>query len=124
MLSVASELGVARPRVRGFPSCHSFSILGDSTLIQNLQRFLQFSEVATVNYCRHEAHHSQPSNRLIQQRTVRCAKKNSALGEFMAGARIKFPNIKSCKPQNPAVFCTAERLLGLYNQESRDKKNC
>ena len=49
MLSVASELGVARPRVRGFPSCHSFSILGDSTLIQNLQRFLQFSEVATVN---------------------------------------------------------------------------
>ena len=40
----------------------------------------------------------------------------------MAGAKIKFPNTKSCKPENPAVFCTAERLLGLYNQDSGDQK--
>jgi hypothetical protein len=38
----------------------------------------------------------------------------------MAGAKIKFPNTKSCKAENPAVLCTAERLLGLYNQDSGD----
>jgi hypothetical protein len=40
----------------------------------------------------------------------------------MVGAKIKFPNTKSCKRENPAVFCTAERLLGLYNQDSGDPK--
>ena len=34
--------------------------------------------------------------------------------------RFKFPNTKSCKPEHPAVLCTAERLLGLYNQDSGD----
>jgi hypothetical protein len=40
----------------------------------------------------------------------------------MAGAKIKFPDTKSCKLGNDAVFCTAERLLGLYNQDSGDPK--
>ena len=36
------------------------------------------------------------------------------------GAKIKFPDPKSCKPQDPAVLCPAERVLGLYNQDSGD----
>lgn len=38
----------------------------------------------------------------------------------MPGKKIKFPNTKSCKPEKPAVLCTAERVLGLYNQGSGD----
>lgn len=36
----------------------------------------------------------------------------------MAGARIKFPDPKKCTQENPAVLCPADRLLGLYNQDS------
>lgn len=32
--------------------------------------------------------------------------------------KFKFPDPKSCKPENPAVLCTAERLLALYNQSN------
>lgn len=38
----------------------------------------------------------------------------------MAGARIKFPNTKSCTRGNRAVLCTADRLIELYNQNSGD----
>lgn len=34
----------------------------------------------------------------------------------MAGNKFKFPDSKECSPNNPAVFCTAERVLNLYNQ--------
>ncbi len=36
----------------------------------------------------------------------------------MAGAKIKFPDPKKCTLENPVVLCPAERLLGLYNQDS------
>ena len=36
------------------------------------------------------------------------------------GAKIKFPDPKSCKQDNPGVLCPAERVLGLYNQDSGD----
>ena len=36
----------------------------------------------------------------------------------MPGAKLKFPNPKNCKPQNPAVLCPANRVIGLYNQDS------
>ena len=36
----------------------------------------------------------------------------------MPGAKLKFPNPKICKPQNPAVLCPADRVIGLYNQDS------
>lgn len=39
----------------------------------------------------------------------------------MVGAKLKFPDPKSCKPQDPAVLCPADRVLGLYNQGSGDK---
>lgn len=33
-------------------------------------------------------------------------------------AKFKFPNAKSRSPDKPAVFCPAERVLNLYNQEN------
>jgi hypothetical protein len=34
----------------------------------------------------------------------------------MRGRKLKFPNVKSCPPQSPAVLCPASRVIGLYNQ--------
>lgn len=39
----------------------------------------------------------------------------------MPGAKLKFPKSKEYKPAAPAVMCPAERVLGLYNQDSGDK---
>ena len=36
------------------------------------------------------------------------------------GANLKFPNPNNCKPKDPAVLCTAGRVLKLYNQDSGD----
>jgi hypothetical protein len=36
----------------------------------------------------------------------------------MAGPKFKFPNPKNCKPKDPAVLCTADRVLSIYNQDS------
>jgi hypothetical protein len=38
----------------------------------------------------------------------------------MRGKKLKFPTPGSVKPENPAVLCTADRVLGLYNQNSGD----
>ena len=32
----------------------------------------------------------------------------------------KFPSPGHFKPDHPAVYCSAERVLGLYNQDSED----
>jgi hypothetical protein len=38
-------------------------------------------------------------------------------------AKLKFPNPKDCKRDNPAIICPAERVLGLYNDvPGHDKK--
>ena len=37
-------------------------------------------------------------------------------------ARIKFPSPGNCKPADQAVLCPADRVLGLYNQDSEDTK--
>jgi hypothetical protein len=36
----------------------------------------------------------------------------------MPGRRLKFPDPNACKPNDPAVLCPAERVIGLYNQNS------
>jgi hypothetical protein len=36
----------------------------------------------------------------------------------MPGRRLKFPDPKDCKAKEPAVLCPAERVIGLYNQNS------
>ncbi len=36
------------------------------------------------------------------------------------GRDRKFPNPNDFKPVDPAIFCSAERVLGLYNQDSGD----
>lgn len=38
----------------------------------------------------------------------------------MRGTKLKSPNPKGCKPENPAVLCPAERAIDLYNQYSGD----
>lgn len=38
------------------------------------------------------------------------------------GAKLKFPEPKDYKPAQPAILCPAERVIGLYNQNSG--KNC
>ncbi|HTE41640.1 MAG TPA: hypothetical protein VK629_12465 [Steroidobacteraceae bacterium] len=38
----------------------------------------------------------------------------------MPGKKLKFPIPSSVKPDNPAVLCTADRVLGLYNENSGD----
>jgi hypothetical protein len=32
--------------------------------------------------------------------------------------KIKFPTPADCKPAEPAVLCPADRVIGLYNQDS------
>ena len=32
--------------------------------------------------------------------------------------RLKFPEPKHYKPEHPAVFCPAQRVIGLYTQDS------
>ncbi len=36
----------------------------------------------------------------------------------MAGKRFKFPDSKARSANDPATFCTAERVLNLYNQDN------
>jgi hypothetical protein len=36
----------------------------------------------------------------------------------MAGKKFKFPDSKDASANKPAVFCTAERVLNLYNQDN------
>lgn len=38
----------------------------------------------------------------------------------MAGAKLKFPNPNKCKPEDAAVLCPADRVIGLYNQNGGD----
>jgi hypothetical protein len=38
----------------------------------------------------------------------------------MPGAKLKFPDPRNCRRANPAVLCAADRVLGLYNQDSGD----
>ena len=33
-------------------------------------------------------------------------------------SKFKFPNSKARSPEKPAVFCTADRVLSLYNQDN------
>jgi len=39
----------------------------------------------------------------------------------MVGARVKFPNSSECTPAEQALFCPAQRVIDLYNQDSGDK---
>lgn len=36
------------------------------------------------------------------------------------GRNIKFPSPSDCRPSDQAVLCPADRVLGLYNQNSGD----
>jgi hypothetical protein len=36
------------------------------------------------------------------------------------GRNLKFPKPENYKPDAPAILCPAERVLGLYNQDSGD----
>ena len=38
----------------------------------------------------------------------------------MAGAKLKFPQPNDYKSAIPAVLCPADRVVGLYNQDSGD----
>ena len=40
----------------------------------------------------------------------------------MAGRKLKFPTPASCKLKHGAVLCTAERVIGLYNQENDEER--
>lgn len=40
----------------------------------------------------------------------------------MKGRKLKFPTPASCKLKHGAAFCTAERVIGLYNQENGEKR--
>jgi len=37
------------------------------------------------------------------------------------GNKLKFPTPANCRPADPAVLCSAERVLGLYNQANADE---
>jgi len=37
------------------------------------------------------------------------------------GRKLKFPSPNDYRPSEPAIICPAERVMGLYNQESGDK---
>ncbi|HEY5704787.1 MAG TPA: hypothetical protein VIS96_04355 [Terrimicrobiaceae bacterium] len=36
------------------------------------------------------------------------------------GRKLKFPRPKDYRPAEPAIICPAERVIGLYNQDSGD----
>jgi len=40
----------------------------------------------------------------------------------MRGRKFKFPTPATCKLRDGAVFCTAERIVALYNQEKEETR--
>jgi len=40
----------------------------------------------------------------------------------MPGRKLKFPTPESCRLKDCAVFCTAARVIDLYNQENQTKR--